>query len=148
MTGQHSDTGGSILIVDDTPANLRLLADILFAEGYTIYEAPDGPTALERVTETPPDLILLDIWMPGMDGYEVCRRLKANEQTRDIPVMFISALSDVDGIVKAFDVGGVDYVTKPVKMKEVIARVASQLTLVRQRKQIMALREQDRQYFQ
>lgn len=142
------DTCGSILIVDDTPANLSLLADILSTNGYTIREALDGVTALRIVHETPPpDLILLDIWMPNMDGYQVCQHLKADESTRDIPVIFISALSDVDGIVRAFDVGGADYITKPVKMKEVLARVASQLTLVKQRRQIIALREQDRLYF-
>ncbi|MBN2302832.1 MAG: hybrid sensor histidine kinase/response regulator [Anaerolineae bacterium] len=147
MTDQTNTTSGAILIVDDTPANLSLLADILSTSGYTVTEALDGPAALEIVHTTPPDLILLDIWMPGMDGYQVCQHLKNDESTHDIPVIFISALSDVDGIVRAFDVGGVDYITKPVKMKEVLARVASQLTLVHQRRQIVELREQDRQYF-
>jgi two-component system sensor histidine kinase/response regulator len=136
-----------ILAVDDTPSNLRALSDLLLAHGYGVREARDGPTALEQLqTGDLPDLILLDIYMPGMDGYEVCQHLKADPRTRDIPVMFISALSETENIVKGFEVGGADYIIKPFQFREVLARVANQLTLVHQRKQIEALRAQDRQY--
>jgi two-component system sensor histidine kinase/response regulator len=139
----------TILVVDDTPSNLQALFDLLITQGYRLREARDGHTALNMILSgAPPDLILLDIYMPDMDGYEVCRRLKANARTRDIPVMFISALSDTDNIVKGFEVGGVDYITKPFQFREVLARVASQLTLVQQRQQIEALRAKDRQYFE
>jgi two-component system sensor histidine kinase/response regulator len=138
-----------ILAVDDTPSNLRALSDLLLAHGYGVRDARDGPTALEQLqTGELPDLILLDIYMPGMDGYEVCQHLKADPRTRDIPVIFISALSDTDNIVKGFEVGGADYIVKPFQFREVLARVASQLTLVQQRRQIEALRAQDRQYFE
>jgi two-component system sensor histidine kinase/response regulator len=138
-----------ILAVDDTPSNLRALSDLLLAHGYGVREARDGPTALEQLqTGDLPDLILLDIYMPGMDGYEVCQHLKADPRTRDIPVMFISALSETENIVKGFEVGGADYIIKPFQFREVLARVANQLTLVHQRKQIEALRAQDRQYFE
>ncbi len=113
------------------------------------WTARDGPTALDLLqTDDLPDLILLDIYMPGMDGYTVCQRLKGDQRTRDIPVMFISALSETENVVKGFEVGGVDYIIKPFQFREVLARVASQLTLVQQRKQIEALRAQDRQYFE
>ncbi len=139
----------TILAVDDTPSNLRALSDLLIAYGYGILEARDGPTALDLLqTGDLPDLILLDIYMPGMDGYTVCQQLKSDPRTRDIPVMFISALSETENVVKGFEVGGVDYIVKPFQFREVLARVASQLTLVQQRKQIEALRAQDRQYFE
>ncbi len=109
--------------------------------------AEDGQQALDKAFAHLPDLILLDIQMPDIEGYDVCLKLKENAQTRDIPVIFISALSDTDEIVKGFNVGGVDYVTKPFRLKEVLARVANQLIMVQQRKQIEALRQQDRQYF-
>lgn len=137
-----------ILMVDDTPGNLHALTDLLAAFGYKVLQARDGPTALDLLKNSLPDLILLDIFMPGMDGYEVCKRIKADPRTRDIPVMFISALSETDYIVKGFEVGGVDYITKPFQFREVAARVANQLTLVEQRQQIEALRAQDRQYFE
>ncbi|HEX3053951.1 MAG TPA: hybrid sensor histidine kinase/response regulator [Aggregatilineaceae bacterium] len=139
---------GRILIVDDTPANLRLLGGILKAHGYEVYEAVNGTTALQMVDTCAPDLIMLDILMPDMDGYEVCERLKATKSTQYIPIMFISALSDTDGIVKAFTMGGVDYVTKPFQPREVLARVANQITVVNQRRQIEIQREQDRQHFE
>jgi len=138
----------TILVVDDMPVNVRLLSRILNAEGYRVQTAADGLEALARVEADPPDLILLDIQMPEMDGYEVCERLKADERFNHIPIMFISALTDTEGIVKALQLGGVDYITKPFKVNEVTARVSSQLTLVNQRKQIEALREQDRRQFE
>ena len=137
-----------LLIVDDNQANLRLLADVLSSRSYQIHEALNGPDALRMAQSIRPDLVLLDISMPGMDGYEVCERLKADPATRDIPVIFISALSDIDDVVRGFEAGGVDYITKPFKFREVLARIASQLTLVRQRQEIEALRRHDRQTFE
>lgn len=120
-----------ILVVDDTRANVRLLAGLLDQQGYQVQFALDGKTALNAVEAKPPDLILLDIQMPGIDGYEVCKRLKAHDATRDIPVIFISALDGIFNKVKAFEVGGVDYVTKPFQVEEVLARVETHLTLRR-----------------
>src|SRR6476659_1322219 len=102
----------NILVVDDTPDNLRLLSAMLTQLGYEIRRVINGPTALKTAQAAPPDLILLDIMMPEVNGYEVCQHLKASEITRDIPVIFISALDEVFDKVKAFAVGGVDYITK------------------------------------
>mgnify|MGYP005853022511 CR=1 FL=1 len=121
-----------ILIVDDTPANLQLLASMLRERGYKVRPAPSGETALRAAQSSPPDLILLDITMPVMDGYEVCRRLKADERLRDIPVLFISALHEAEDKVRAFQAGGVDYVSKPFQLEEVEARVRTHLALRRQ----------------
>ena len=120
---------GNLLVVDDTPDNLRLLSAILTERGYKVRKALNGKTALKTVQTAPPDLILLDINMPEINGYEVCAQLKANEQTHDIPIIFISALDDVLDKVKAFTVGGVDYITKPFQSEEVVARVANHLNL-------------------
>jgi len=119
------------MVVDDTPANLKLLQEILQSKGYRVLAAPDGKMALHAATKSQPDLILLDIDMPEMDGFEVCRRLKANEATKDIPVLFISALTETADKVKAFAVGGVDYVSKPFQFEEVSARVETHLRLRR-----------------
>jgi len=130
MSDTHTEVPKkTILVVDDTPANLRLLTGLLTERGYTVRPAPNGALALGFVRSTPPDLILLDIKMPGMDGYEVCKQLKADERTRDIPVIFISALNEVVDKVKGFEVGGVDYITKPFQPDEVLARVKTHLTL-------------------
>ncbi|TAE68399.1 MAG: hybrid sensor histidine kinase/response regulator [Oscillatoriales cyanobacterium] len=118
---------GNILIVDDVPNNLHLLAKILSRHGYKTRTAPDGQLALRSIESTPPDLILLDIMMPSIDGYKVCEILKASATTKDIPVIFISALNEVLDKVKAFEVGGVDYITKPFQEQEVLARVSNQL---------------------
>ena len=118
-----------ILIVDDTPANLRLLSQMLTERGYRARPVPDGPLALAAVQAQPPDLILLDIRMPEMDGYQVCERLKADALTRDIPIIFISALDATQDKVRAFAAGGVDYVTKPFQVEEVMARVETHLAL-------------------
>lgn len=117
----------NILLVDDQPQNLRLLADLLEEQGYEVQEAINGPIALQAVSVALPDLILLDIHMPEMDGYTVCQQLKANPKTKDIPVVFVSAVDEVWDKVKAFSVGGVDYITKPFKVVEVLARVKNQL---------------------
>jgi adenylate cyclase len=118
-----------ILIVDDKPDNLRLLSTMLTCYGYHVRKAINGQLALQGAEISPPDLILLDINMPKMNGYQVCEKLKLSEKTKDIPVIFISALDDVMEKVKAFEVGGVDYITKPFQIEEVLARVQNQLSL-------------------
>jgi DNA-binding response OmpR family regulator len=128
-----------ILIVDDTPANLNVLSTILTQQGYKVRPANNGEVALVVAQRAAPDLILLDIQMPGMNGFEVCQRLKESDQTRDIPVIFISALDEVLDKVEAFEVGGVDYITKPFQILEVLARIEHQLRLRRQQEQIAAV---------
>lgn len=122
-------TGGDILIVDDKLPNLRALSIMLSQHGYHVRGAPNGPTAMMIVQTRPPDLILLDINMPGMNGYEVCRQLKASTTTADVPIIFISALDALDDKVTAFAAGGVDYITKPFQIEEVLARVETHLSL-------------------
>ncbi|MGY6277737.1 response regulator [Methylomonas sp. MgM2] len=118
-----------ILIVDDTIANLQLLAGMLKEAGYKVRPAASGRIALDAIAKKAPDLILLDIKMPEMDGYKVCARLKANPATQPIPVLFISALSDVGDKLHAFEVGGLDYINKPFQIEEVKARVSTHLQL-------------------
>jgi CheY-like chemotaxis protein len=120
-----------VLIVDDTPANLTLLSDLLLQRGYDVAVATNGPRALALAEVKTPDVIMLDITMPEMSGFEVCRALKANEVTRGIPVLFLSALDDVADKVAAFQAGGVDYVTKPFQVEEVMARLETQLRIAR-----------------
>jgi PleD family two-component response regulator len=119
----------TILVVDDNSDNLRLLAAILKESQYKIRLAPNGERALATIHKEAPDLILLDVMMPAMDGFEVCRLLKADQETAGIPVIFISALDETIDKVKAFSIGGVDYITKPFKSEEVLARVRTHLTL-------------------
>ncbi|WP_084554996.1 GGDEF domain-containing response regulator [[Phormidium ambiguum] IAM M-71] len=118
-----------ILVVDDTPENLRLLSSFLVREGYNVRKALTGQMALTAMDTVLPDLILLDIMMPNMDGYQVCEKLKSNPKTAAIPVIFLSALNDAFDKVKAFTVGGADYITKPFQFEEVLARVRLQLAL-------------------
>ncbi|MEH2115551.1 ATP-binding response regulator [Nostoc sp.] len=136
---------GDILIVDDTPDNLRLLSTMLIEQGYEVRSVTNGSTALMGIQAQPPDLILLDINMPGMNGYEVCQRLKANSKTESIPVIFISALNEVFDKVKAFTVGGVDYITKPFQVEEVLVRVENQLIICRLQAQLLKALQQERQ---
>ncbi len=126
----------NILIVDDTPANLRLLSNLLMEEGYTVRPVLSGSQALSSIRAELPDLILLDIMMPERNGYEVCGDIKADKQARDIPVIFISALDEVFDKVRAFEVGGVDYLTKPFQSEEVLARVRTHLTLRRAQQEL------------
>jgi len=130
-----NSTKQNIMVVDDTVANLKLIADILADQNYMVRPVPDGKLALSAAQAHPPDLILLDIMMPGLSGYDVCIQLKADERTRDIPVIFLSAKSDATDKVKAFSVGGLDYITKPFKAEEVIARVETHLKLRRLQKE-------------
>jgi len=119
----------SILIVDDTPTNLQLVERILRPEGYELTLATDGIEALREVNRKHFDLILLDVMMPRMDGFEVCRKLKINSITKDIPVIFLTAVSDISGITEGFQVGGVDYIVKPFKPVELKARIKTHLEL-------------------
>ena len=135
----------SILIVDDNPANLRLLHTLLDERGFDVRVATGGVSALRSVRAEAPDLILLDIEMPDLSGYDVCRELKKDSTTRDVPILFISAAKDAEAKVQSFQVGGVDYVTKPFQVDEVLARIDHQLTIHRQRRQIEAQAERLRE---
>lgn len=126
----------NILVVDDTLSNLRLLERMLGERGYKVRPVRSGEAALRAARASAPDLILLDINMPGMNGYEICRQLKADESLRDIPVLFISALSETDDKLRAFEAGGVDYVNKPFQFDEVYARIRTHLELRQQRRQL------------
>ncbi|MFB8790286.1 MAG: response regulator [Potamolinea sp.] len=137
ISDRTQTTKVDILVVDDTPDNLRLLAVMLTKQGYNVRKAISGHLALMLTKRVRPDLILLDINMPGLNGYEVCTQLKADAETRDVPVIFISALDDVLDKVKAFNVGGVDYITKPFQHQELIARVEHQLTIVHQHSSLL-----------
>lgn len=132
----------SILVVDDTLPNLRLLSNMLSEYGYDVRGVPNGPMALEVVALDPPDLVLLDINMPGMNGYEVCQQLKAAPDSADIPVIFISALDEVLDKVRAFHVGGVDYITKPFQLEEILVRVRTHLTIRKLQRQLKAANEE------
>jgi two-component system sensor histidine kinase/response regulator len=129
MSSPAAKPVANILVVDDMPDNLRLLSRMLTDHGYQVRPVLNGAQALIAAQTQPPDLILLDIMMPMMNGFEVCEQLKADARTQDIPVLFISALSDTENKVTAFTAGGVDYVTKPFQLEEVLARVKTHLTL-------------------
>ena len=130
-----------ILLVDDIADNLRILSETLSDSNYKIYCAKNGVTALKAVTKIIPDLILLDIKMPDLNGYEVCQRLKADTKTKDIPVIFVSALDDIWDKVRAFEVGGVDYITKPFQPEEVLIRVKNHLALQSAREEVCQLNQ-------
>jgi signal transduction histidine kinase len=119
----------TILVVDDTPTNLQVLFDLLSEQGYRVAIAKNGETALQRLQISQPNLILLDVMMPGIDGFETCQRLKANPNTHDIPVIFMTALSDLVDKVKGLNLGAVDYITKPLQHEEVLARIRVHLQL-------------------
>ncbi|PZO35841.1 MAG: hybrid sensor histidine kinase/response regulator [Pseudanabaena frigida] len=120
---------GLILIVDDTPTNLDVISEALVNAGHNVAIATSGERALQQVERRQPDLILLDVMMPGIDGFETCKRLKANAKTRDIPVMFMTAVADLDNKVKGLKLGAVDYITKPFQEEEVLTRVKTHLQL-------------------
>lgn len=131
----------SILVIDDTPDNLRLLVKVLSEHGYSPRPATDGKMAIAAAQLDPPDLILLDVKMPSMSGFEVCKRLKADERTREVPVIFLTVLDDDDDIVKGFELGGVDYITKPVRPQALLARIKNQVVLRSLQKRMIAQRE-------
>ena len=130
-------SNGQIAVVDDTAANLHLLCNLLENAGYDVRPFPRAQLALKGIAYSPPDVVLLDIQMPEMDGFEVCEKLKADELTRSIPVIFISALTETFDKVKAFQVGGVDYITKPFQTEEVLARVATHLEMYQMKKKLL-----------
>ncbi|HEY9694359.1 MAG TPA: response regulator [Oculatellaceae cyanobacterium] len=137
MPNQPASTPkADILVIDDTPENLNLLSAMLTKQGYKVRSVTKGSSGLRGAQTSPPDLILLDINMPQMNGYEVCQHLKADERTREVPVIFISALEDVLDKVKAFSVGGVDYIAKPFQVEEVLARIQNHLTIRKLQKQL------------
>jgi len=122
---------GAILIVDDTPTNLEILVDFFSEQGFDVFVAMDGESAIEQIDHARPDLILLDVMMPGIDGFETCRRLKEKNETADIPIIFMTALTETVDKVKGFTAGAVDYVTKPIQHEEVLARVTTHIKLRR-----------------
>ncbi|MGE5659006.1 MAG: response regulator, partial [Actinomycetota bacterium] len=136
MSGLKSEYLANILVVDDDLNNLRLLTEVLSRYGYEVRPIRDGEIVFSAVQAKQPDLILLDIMMPFMNGYEVCEQLKNNDKTRHIPIIFLSALYDTNDKVKAFSRGGVDYITKPFQAEEVIARIENQLQICRLQKQL------------
>ncbi|NIM11457.1 MAG: response regulator [Candidatus Aminicenantes bacterium] len=133
----------SILIVDDMPQNLQVLVNILREKDYKISVAPGGRKALEMVNIFLPDLILLDIVMPQPDGFQVCKKLKASPKTKDIPIIFLSAKTETEDIVKGFELGAVDYVTKPFKKAELLARISTHLELRKAREEIICLEQKN-----
>ena len=140
MTNENNEHySAEILAVDDVPENIKLLRDILKQKGYKIRPALNGADAIEAAMNNKPDLILLDINMPGMDGFEVCKRLQQNDQTKDIPIIFVTASTDRDGLVQGFRLGAADYITKPVQEEEVLARVGVHLELLQMRKLLKKL---------
>ncbi|MEG3931130.1 MULTISPECIES: response regulator [unclassified Microcoleus] len=136
---------GNILIVDDIPENLHFLTEILTTNGYKVRCVTNGTMALRTVRNHPPDAILLDIKMPDMDGYQVCQTLKSDENTSEIPIIFLSALDQVFDKVKAFKVGGVDYISKPFEPEEVLVRLDTQVTIQHQKRQLKEAIERHQQ---
>ena len=135
---KDGETGMEILIVDDNPNNLKVLLQVLESASYEVLVATNGENALKIANQAIPDLVLLDVMMPGMDGYEVCRRLKQNATTLPIPVIFITANDQAEAVVAGFDAGGVDYIPKPFRREEVLARVQAHLTLHRLTRELEA----------
>jgi two-component system sensor histidine kinase/response regulator len=137
----NSSAPARVLVVDDQSANVQLVGSILGKLGFEVVPASDGPTALKRLALRLPDLILLDVLMPGMDGFEVCRRIRENPEWQGIPIIFLSAADDKDLIVRAFDMGGMDYVTKPFNHAELTSRVRTHLALKSARDRLQQLAE-------
>ncbi len=137
----NSNFRGSILIVDDVPANIAVLLDFLTESGFRTFVAENGDSAIEQIQYSAPDLILLDIMMPGLDGFETCRLIKQNPVTNDIPVIFMSSLSETVDKVRGFEVGAVDYITKPIQHEEVLARVNTHITLKNLREEMQKTNE-------
>lgn len=136
-----------VLVVDDNSTNLGLVYEYLSKNGLIVLLAQDGESALELVNSEKPDLVLLDIVMPGIDGFEVCKRITTDPKTKNIPVIFMSALSDIVDKVRGFEAGGVDYITKPLSQPEVMVRVTSHLTIKKQREELIALNADKDKFF-
>jgi CheY-like chemotaxis protein len=148
MAMRDTEEKGNILVVDDMPANLEVLKSLLEAEGHIVRLVPSGIMALKSATAIPPDLILLDVNMPGMTGYEVCQELKIDPQLRDIPVVFISALTELDDKIVGYAVGGNDYITKPFDCEEVLVRVKVQLKINRLKRNLAKVSEENERFTQ
>ncbi|GAB4032447.1 sigma-54-dependent transcriptional regulator [Spirosoma gilvum] len=133
MINENDHIPANILIVDDTPNNISILFETLSSHGYKVLVERDGKSAIEQIRYARPDLVLLDVMMPGMDGFETCRRLKLDPQTRDVPVIFMTALSETIDKVNGFNMGAVDYITKPFQLQEVLSRIHTHLSLRRLR---------------
>lgn len=131
---EHIQENDVVLVIDDDQTNIEIIIESLKAAGLTIISARNGEMGIKRAIFSHPNLILLDVMMPGVDGFETCRRLKSEPTTRNIPILFMTALNDEDSKVQGFDVGGVDYITKPVGQREVLARVQTHLNLQRKQK--------------
>lgn len=123
----ESTTKATILIVDDTPGNLAVLSDLLSEAHYRVLVATDGLTAIEQLTLVKPDIILLDVMMPGIDGFETCHRIKQTPETSNLPIIFMTGLSELDDLLRAFEQGAIDYIVKPIRPAEVLARIEAQL---------------------
>ena len=136
-----NNDNGYILVVDDAQENLQVVGKILREKNYKIGLALNGEQALSQVRTRPPELILLDVQMPGMDGYEVCKQLKADEATKDIPIIFLTAMSEVDNMNEGYDAGGADYVTKPFNPPELLHRIETNLRLSRVQKEVSATKK-------
>jgi signal transduction histidine kinase len=137
----------SILIVDDNPQNLQLLGSIVYNKGYNVSISSTGANALVSISQQPPDLILLDIQMPEMDGFEVCKILKSNPITKDIPIIFLTAVTDIKNIIRGFESGAVDYITKPFNKAELIARIATHIELKLSREKLTELNAAKDKFF-
>lgn len=132
----------TVLIIDNAPTNVAMLDEYLVACGFSVMVAQDGEEGVERARFALPDVILLDVLIPGLDGFETCRRLKSYEETRDIPVIFVTALSDIGDKMIAYSVGGVDYVTKPFHTEEVLVRINTHLALRTKQRELAAQNRQ------
>ena len=128
----------TLLIIDDVPANVKILRAFLHYAEFNVLIAEDGEEGIQVTEHTHPDLILLDVMMPGIDGFETCRRLKADNKTQDIPVIFMTALSETENKVKGFELGAVDYITKPFQRDEVLSRIKTHLSIHHLQQQIQA----------
>jgi DNA-binding NarL/FixJ family response regulator len=131
MASDAALNNGTVMIVDDTPGNLALLSDTLSAANYRVLVATDGQSALEQIQYLPPDIVLLDVLMPGIDGFETCRKLKENPDTAHIPVLFMTGLGELDYLLRGFGEGGQDYIVKPIRPPEVLARIEVHLAQTR-----------------
>jgi CheY-like chemotaxis protein/HPt (histidine-containing phosphotransfer) domain-containing protein len=147
-SSKYCHNSSHILLIDDNPDNLRLLSKILESQGFRVRKSISGSLAIQSARMEPPALILLDINMPEMNGYEVCQKLKINQKTAHIPIIFISALDEISDKIKAFEYGGVDYITKPFQELEVLARVKTQLLIYQQKQQLIEKNEQLQQEIQ
>jgi len=141
-----SNENSMILIVDDDPLNIDILSEFMEKSGFSVLHASNGQEAIQLAETTPPDLILLDVLMPGIDGFETCKQLKAGKATKEIPVIFLTSLTDTSDKIKGFKAGAIDYITKPFQREEVIARVTCQIILQNQKKELSRLNEMKDQF--